>query len=177
MIVVTDTSVVLNLCWLRQESLLAAIYEDVFAPGQVRLEFEQKAASDPRFTGLVFPAFITLAEPATIPPVLAANSDLDQGEIAALALTLERGIADVLIDEKAGRAAALALGLHVSGLLGVLIEGKHRKLVPALRPMLDTLTVGARFWIDARLRERGLLSIISKKMLQFHRCQPARVSG
>ena len=53
MIVVTDTSVVLNLCWLRQESLLSAIYEDVLAPGQVRLEFDRKAATDPRFTGLV----------------------------------------------------------------------------------------------------------------------------
>ena len=38
MIVVTDTSVVLNLCWLRQEFLLSAIYEDVLAPGQVRIE-------------------------------------------------------------------------------------------------------------------------------------------
>jgi predicted nucleic acid-binding protein len=131
----------------------------VLAPSQVRLEFEHKAASDSRFTGLVFPEFISLADPATIPAVLAANSDLDHGEIAALALALERGIADVLIDEKAGRAAALALGLHVSGLLGVLIEGKQRQLVPALSPLLDTLTVGARFWIDARLRERVLRNV------------------
>jgi len=155
-IVVTDTSVVLNLCWLHEESLLAAIYEDVLAPEQVRLEFQRKAAADPRFIGLVFPASIKLGTPTAIPAVLTANRDLDQGEIAALALALERGIADVLIDEKAGRAAALALGLHVSGLLGVLIEGKQRRLVPALRPLLDALAVGARFWIDPRLRERVL---------------------
>jgi hypothetical protein len=35
---------------------------------------------------------------------------------------MERGIADLLIDERSARAAAGALGLHVSGLLGVLIE-------------------------------------------------------
>jgi predicted nucleic acid-binding protein len=156
-IVVTDTSVVLNLCWLHQESLLPAIYEDVLAPGQVRLEFERKATTDPRFAGLRFPPFITLAEPAAIPAILATNPDLDPGEIAALALALERGIADVLIDEKSGRAAAIALGLHVSGLLGVLIEGKQRRLVPALRPLIDTLVVDARFWIDPGLREHVLL--------------------
>lgn len=159
MIVVTDTSVVLNLCWLRQESLLTAIYEDVLAPDQVRFEFQRKVAADPRFTGLTFPASIQVAAPTVIPAVLTANRDLDQGEIAALALALERGIADVLIDEKAGRAAALALGLHVSGLLGVLIEGRQRQLVPALRPLFEALAVGTRFWIDPRLRERVLGAI------------------
>ena len=159
MIVVTDTSVVLNLCWLGRESLLPAIYQGVLAPGQVRLEFERKAAADPRFAGLSFPPFIALANPAAIPAVLSANSDLDSGEIAAIALALERGIADVLIDERIGRAAALALGLHVSGLLGVLIEGKQRQLVPALKPILDTLAANARFWIARRLRELVLRSV------------------
>ena len=74
MIVVTDTSVVLNLCWLRLESLLPAIYADVLSPGQVRLEFERKAAADSRFSGLRFPSFITLADPTAIPATLANNA-------------------------------------------------------------------------------------------------------
>ena len=159
MIVVTDTSVVLNLCWLRRESLLSAIYEDVLAPEQVWLEFERKAATDPRFTGLIFPQFIIVAQPVVIPAALASNTALDPGETAALALALERGIADVLIDESSGRAAALALGLRVSGLIGVLIEGKRRNLVPALRPLLDRLVTGARFWLADRLRERVVRSV------------------
>ncbi len=159
MIVVTDTSVVLNLCWLRQESLLFAIYEGVLAPEQVRLEFERKAATDPRFTGLIFPPFITIAQPVVVPAALASNTALDPGETAALALAVERGIADVLIDESSGRAAALALGLRVSGLIGVLIEGKRRNLVPALGPLLDRLVTGARFWLADRLRERVLRSV------------------
>ena len=162
MIVVTDTSVVLNLCWLHRESLLSAIYEDVLAPEQVRLEFQHKAATDPRFAGLMFPQFITVVQPVVIPVTLASNTALDPGEIAALALALERGITDVLIDESSGRAAALALGLHVSGLVGVLIEGKRRNLVPALSPLLDSLITGARFWLTDRLRERVLRSIGEK---------------
>ena len=45
------------------------------------------------------------------------------------------------------------------GLLGVLIEGKRRQLVPALRPLLDTLAADARFWIDDRLRDYVLHSV------------------
>lgn len=119
MIVVTDTSVILNLSWLSLESLLPAISE-------------------------------------SIPSDLSDNADLDPGEIAAIALALERGIADVLIDESYGRAAALAHGLHVSGLLGVLIEGKQRRLISHLRPLLDHLAAGARFWMHPRLREHVL---------------------
>lgn len=156
MIVVTDTSVVLNLCWLSLESLLPAIFEGILSPEQVKREFERKAKTDPRFHGLQFPAFITVANPTTIPSDLSENADLDPGEIAAIALALERGIADVLIDESYGRAAALAHGLHVSGLLGVLLEGKQRSLITQLSPLLDRLTTGARFWMHPRLREHIL---------------------
>jgi predicted nucleic acid-binding protein len=81
---------------------------------------------------------------------------LDPGEIAALALALDRNILDVLIDEKAARAAAIALGLRVSGLLGVLIEGKRRGLIKSIGPLLHRLSNDAKFWIDPRLRQRIL---------------------
>lgn len=156
MIVVTDTSVVLNLCWLHHEALLPAIYAEILAPSEVAREFARQAATEPRFAGLRFPRFIVVADPTFIPAVLAANRDLDPGETAALALALERGIADVLIDERAGRAAAIALGLKVAGLLAVLVESRQRGLIPELRPLLDALVSGARFWIGADLRKEAL---------------------
>jgi predicted nucleic acid-binding protein len=158
-IVVTDTSVVLNLCWLKQATLLSAIYQEVLAPPQVQLEFDRKVATDQRFLGLRFPSFITVSEPVSIPEFLAINPALDQGEIAAIALAVQRGITDTLIDEKAARSVAVALGLNVSGLLGILIEGKRRGLVEFVGPLLDSLTDGARFWIDPRLRERVLAAV------------------
>ena len=86
-------------------------------------------------------------------------SHLDPGEIATLALALERGIAEVLLDERAGRRVGAALGLHVSGLVGILIEARGRGLIPELRPLLDQLTTGARFWMAADLRDRVLRSV------------------
>ena len=82
-IVVTDTSVVLNLAWLREERLLAALFGSVLAPPVVQAEFERLARVDARFRGLTFPAFISIESPSHIPDVLAANDDLDPGETAA----------------------------------------------------------------------------------------------
>lgn len=154
MIVVTDTSVVLNLAWLGEDRLLDILYGAVFAPPEVQAEFERLAQVDHRFQGLRFPAFVTIAAPANIPPAIAGNEGLDAGEVAALALAVERGIRDILIDESAGRAAAVALGLRPSGLLGVLIQAKRQNLISQVLPLLDRLKIGARFRIGDELRLR-----------------------
>ena len=154
MIVVTDTSVVLNLCWLRQESLLLAFFEQVLAPSQVRREFERLVQVDERFNGLSFPHSIQIADASTMPESLRNEFRLDAGEVAALALALDRGIRDILVDERAGRAVALELGLRPSGLLGLLIRAKTQALIPAVLPLLDRLQEGARFRIGERLRAR-----------------------
>ena len=49
MIVVTDTSVVLNLCCLRQENLLPDLFGTVLDPPSVALEFQRLARTDARF--------------------------------------------------------------------------------------------------------------------------------
>ncbi len=156
MIVVTDTSVVLNLAFLRQEGLLPRLYAVILAPPTVREEFVRLAGSDQRFRGLRFPAFIGLAAARVVHPALREDRSLDPGEVAAMSLALERGIRDVLMDERAGRAAALALGLRPSGLLGVLVQAKQNGWIPRVSPLIDALENGARFRVSADLRERIL---------------------
>lgn len=112
--------------------------------------------TDPRFRGLHFPPFIIVAEPTEVPAALKENPALDAGEIAAIALAIDRRISTVLMDEKAGRAAAVSFGLSVSGLLGLLIAAKRRGLVAEVQPLLDGLIAGARFWIGDSLRLRVL---------------------
>jgi predicted nucleic acid-binding protein len=50
----------------------------------------------------------------------------------------------VLLDEKAGRAAALSRGLHVAGLLGVLREAANRGLVDLSVAIQALMRVGFR---------------------------------
>jgi len=150
-IVVTDTSVVLNLCLLGLEELLTAIFGEVQAPPAVRDEFLRLANVDPRFSSLVFPPFIVIRSPRAIHPLL-LTLRLHRGESEALSLAAEIHASRVLMDERAGRAAALKLGLQCLGLLGILIEARRRNLIPCLAPHLDRLQSEARFWFSPSLR-------------------------
>jgi predicted nucleic acid-binding protein len=62
----------------------------------------------------------------------------------------------VLIDERAGRAAAAALGLPHVGILGILIQSKETGQIPEVRPLLDQLQFRAGFWIAPPLRKKVL---------------------
>lgn len=156
MIVVTDTSSVLNLCCLGHEQLLGRLFGEVVAPPTVLTEFERLAGSDPRFAGLIFPDFIGIAAPSSLPLSLARNQRLHAGEVDALALALEIKASAVLMDERAGRAEAKALGIPAIGILGILIRAKDAGILATLAPLLDQLQIRAGFWIAPSLRARVL---------------------
>lgn len=151
MIVVIDTSVVLHLCFLHEEGLLTNFYDRIVAPSAVRREFERLATFDERFKGLAFPAFIEVVDPTAIPDQLKNAISLDEGEIAALAVAVERKIRDVLIDERPARQMAKQLGFRVSGLLGILIRAKRNGLIRSVKPLLVRLQDEAKFWLGEEL--------------------------
>ena len=156
MIVVTDTSVVLNLCCLKQEKLLSDIFGTVIAPSAVAGEFQRLASIDRRFLDLTFPTFVRIMDPTKVAPSLVGNQKLHAGEIDALSLAVEQKADAVLMDESAGRAAAAGLGLHCVGILGILIQAKITGLVAVIGPLLDELQSKAGFWIAPSLKQRVL---------------------
>ncbi len=159
MIVVTDTSVVLNLCLLGHDGLLPTLFGVVLAPSQVKAEFIRLAASDARFLGLSFPASIQIAGPPVIPAELLRNRRLHAGEIEAIALAVQENADAILMDERAGRIAATALGIRSIGIVGILIEAKASGLIAAIRPLLERLQVEAGFWISASLLQQALAAV------------------
>ena len=73
MIVVADTSVLINLCCIRQGDLLVDLFEEVVIPPAVAEEFERLVAGTPRFTGLSLPAEIRQQAPAVVPETVRAR--------------------------------------------------------------------------------------------------------
>lgn len=109
------------------------------------------------------PAGLIVVTPADLPfadvrapvdqvRVGALKAELDAGEAEALALALEVRADLVLIDESAGRAAAASLGLTYTGALGLLVRSKRAGLITEVRPLLDSLQHGLRFFMDEPLR-------------------------
>jgi predicted nucleic acid-binding protein len=153
-IVVSDASPVANLAVVGQLELLRQLYGVVVIPPAVRAEV---------VAGLVFrglsPEVISWLEVRAVNNAKSVQSlllGLDEGEAEAIVLADELNADLLLMDEQKGRFVAQNLGLHVIGLLGVLLEAKKRGLVPALRPVVDDLIHRAGFWVSSDLYQRLL---------------------
>ena len=156
MIVIADTSVILNLCRVQHERLLQQIFKRVLIPAQVADEFMRLSKVQQRFSGLALPDWIEiLSSPQSFPPEV-VQAHLDLGESAAIALCLDQKADALLIDESLGREVAAKLGVRTIGILGILIEARRRKFIPDVKTILERLETKAGFWIAPGLRNRVL---------------------
>jgi len=107
---------------------------DFICPAEVRAELDEG-----RRTGYsdVSPDWLWI-EQLRAPLSRVAASALDTGEAAVIQLVLERGIAWVCIDEWKGRRAALAAGLKVTGVLGLLGLAKQNTAPTLAIPDVET---------------------------------------
>ncbi len=151
MIVVADTSVLLNLAFFGQESLLSSLFGVVHVPVMVAQEFSRMAASSGRFAGLSLPAFCRITAIKHIPAAIASEPRLDLGESEALALALSIKADAVLLDEAAGRECAASLGMVAIGTLGLLVRAKNDGHLARVAPLLRSLLVEGRFRVSPAL--------------------------
>ena len=156
MIVVADTSVLLNLGRVGQMELLLRLFREVVTPPEVAAEFHRLAAHAPRFTGLNLPAWVRQQSATVVPALIRAAAGLDSGESAALALAVEIRADAILVDERRGHAVAMQLGLRPLGVLAILLQAKASGALDRLEPVLNRLQTEAGFWLAPSLRARVL---------------------
>ncbi len=80
----------------------------------------------------------TVREP-TSSAALPLITDLGPGEAEVLILALESRDPIVVLDDALARRVALMLGVRLIGTLGILLEAKRTRLIPAVKPVLDQL--------------------------------------
>lgn len=156
MIVVSDTSAIINLAAVGQLSLLEQLYGTVLIPPAVRTEITAGGPNAPGAVAVNSLAWIRSVPIANEALVIALSGQLDRGEAEAVALALEQRADLLLVDERRGRSVATNVGLKVVGLLGVLLEAKAKGLLPRLKPVLDDLVSKAGFWISGPLIQATL---------------------
>jgi uncharacterized protein len=156
MIVVADTSVILNLCRVQHEHLLQKLFKRVLIPVEVADEFDRLTKIQKRFSGLVFPNWIEILPAPKTFPTEVIEAQLHIGESSAIALCLKQKADLLLIDELAGRDVAVKLGLRAVGIVGVLIDARNDNLIPNIKILLDRLEREANFWISSELRRNVL---------------------
>lgn len=101
-------------------------------PQEVRKELDVGEASGyPR----VDPVWVKVMQLSTAPAPFGVVG-LDLGETAVIQLAIEQGVSTVAIDEWKGRRMALALGLDVTGSLGLVAKAKKLGLIPKAKPLV-----------------------------------------
>ncbi len=149
MIVVSDTSPILNLAATNKLYLLRDLYGDIVIPTAVEQELVRNGIQlEPSWTRVV------AAEGQN--EVAALRDQLDPGEAEAIVVADELNAGLLLVDEKRGRRIAIDRGLEVTGLLGVLAEAKARNLILRCQPVLEEMIRVAGFWIGDDLKTRYL---------------------
>jgi len=76
---------------------------------------------------------------------------LDPGEIEAIQLCHQLSGDKLLLDDALARAAARALGLRFTGLLGELVFAKHAGTLPSVKTEIARLRSEARFFVSTEI--------------------------
>lgn len=71
--------------------------------------------------------------------VRALMLELDEGEAQAIALALESDASVLLLDEHDGRAAVRAIGLTITGALGILLRAKKEGRIASMADAMQSL--------------------------------------
>jgi len=157
--IISDASVLICLGAAQQLHLLREFYQEIIVPDAVWREVTGAAVSragakeslQARQQG-----WLKVQTPGNRPLVASLQTMLGSGEAEAIALAAELHASLLLIDESDGRKQARALGLVVTGTLGVLLLGKQRGKVSALKPVLDALIQQHSFRLARSLYEQIL---------------------
>ena len=156
MIVVSDASAPINLARIGELDLLRKLYSEIVVPEAVWQEVVVNGAGQPGAEEISTVDWVKRMLVKNRHLVQALRQDLDAGEAEAIALVLEIEADLLLMDERLGRESARHFGLRYIGLIGVLIEAKHKGLISAVKPYLDTLRDMAGFRLANDLNERVL---------------------
>lgn len=154
-IIVSDTSPLSNLALVDGLFLLKEIYKTVVIPQVVAEELSNAGGEDRRITAVLLLDWVEVRQSTNLELIAKLQNDylLDRGEAEAIALALELNADELLIDERLGRREATRLGLSITGVLGILLIAKRRRLIRAVQPVMDALIAEAGFRVSKQLDE------------------------
>ena len=156
MIIVSDTSPLMNLAVVGHLELLHELYDTVIIPEAVWNELSSLSSQHPDVSTVQTLSWLE-RQPLTSRAVAdALQAELDIGEAEAIALAVEKQADLLLIDERRGRQVATRMGLTYIGLMGILLEAKRKGFLPKVKPVLDDLIAKAGFWVSRELYTRVL---------------------
>lgn len=150
-VVVSDTSPLHYLILCGAETALPRLFTQVVIPPTVFRELQQPNTPAPvRQWASSLPSWATVQAPTAVNLSL----DVDAGELEAICLAKEIKADAVLMDDRAGRSAAVHCGLAVIGTVGLLEQAAARGLLDLHQAMERLQQTNVR--LDPRLIQAAL---------------------
>lgn len=137
--IVSNASPLINLARIGKLDLLRELYGELIIPEAVWHEVVVEGAGQPGADQVKASHWIKSQAVTNRQLQQALRQELDAGEAEAIALAVELNAELLLMDEHLGREVARHLGLRYTGLIGVLIEAKHKGITGSVKPQLDSL--------------------------------------
>lgn len=157
MVIVSDTSPIINLAIIGQLDLIPLLFQKVVLPQAVFDEIVHAGDGLPGAESIRRAEWVEVRQCQNRSLVKTLLAELDPGESEAIALALEMGADLILMDESLGRKMALRYRLQPLGVLGILLRAKENGLIQSIKPLMNTLVAEAGFFIHAKLYEDVLL--------------------
>jgi len=153
--VICDSSVLIGLAKIGKIQLLNQIFHSIYLPDAVFREVVTKGRGKPGVKEISSAKWIYKKAVKDRRNVEMLGAELGLGEAEVLVLGKELNADWLILDDERARTAAISAGFQVIGLLGILLLGKERRLIPALKPLLDELQE-KNFRVSNRIRREVL---------------------
>ena len=142
--IVSDTSCLILLQKIGYLHLLKELFGTILITSDVAEEFSSE-----------LPPYFRIQDPGDPNYHKILATFLDKGEASAIALALELGNALLITDEAKGRKEAKALGVKITGTIGILLLAKEKNLIKALKPVFRKINK-TNFRISRHLINKAL---------------------
>ncbi len=159
MIIISDTSCIINLAQVGELELLPKIFNEIVIPQAVYDEIVLKGNNRAGAHEIKQATWIKIKQHTNKTLYQELRADLDEGEAEAITLAIELKADLLIIDEDKGRRIAESKHLNYTGLLGVLIRAKQKGLLTEVKPVLDNLIQKAKFRISSELYKEVLMLV------------------
>lgn len=158
MIVVSDTSPLINLAAIGKLELVPTLFTRVIIPPAVFHEIVDLGAGQPGSTEIQNADWIVIRPCSDLNLLsrIKSEKDINIGEAEAICLAIELDAEAILLDEAAGRKLARSYHLSFIGLLGILLKSKQKGLIPEVKPLILRLKDEAGFYISQSLFQEVL---------------------
>lgn len=150
MVIVSDTSPLINLAIIGHLDLIPRLFHSVILPQAVFDEIVMAGAGLPGAEEIRHADWVVVRSCQNQSMMQMLMEKLDPGESEAIVLALEIQADLILMDEDLGRKIALHYHLQPLGILGILLKAKQAGLIVAVKPLMDNLISQARFFYSSK---------------------------